>query len=184
MLNLAERSCNQHRYQARKKQIMAKMEADLGQLRDFYSFDQAAVCQRHKIALARGIKGDINMSSLVAGENRNQLAPIELSLLITFLRHRGEVLSSEEIFRQVYGKEPAGEDPGEIARAMVHCLRKKFSVALSSHPLIRNIHGEGCFSNSSPVDTASEENGERWNVGCRKLSMFEKFAPYRYSNIG
>ena len=119
------------------------MEDDLEQLRDYYGFDRAAVYQRHKISLAHGVTVDINMSALIAGENRTQLSPRELSLLVTFLKHRGEVLSPEKIFQQIYNKEPNIEDPGEIARTMVHRLRKKLSTVLPNHPLIQNIRGEG-----------------------------------------
>ena len=90
LINLVKRSYNQYCYQARKKKIIAKMEADLEQLREFYGFDQAAVCQRHRVSLAHGVTVDINMSALVAGENRTQLSPVELSLLITFLKNRGD----------------------------------------------------------------------------------------------
>lgn len=118
------------------------MEADLDQIRDFYGFDQAAVYQKQRGSLAHGVTVDINMSVLVAGENRTQLSPVELSLLITFLTYRGEFLSPEELFRQVYDSEPVGEDPGEIARTMVHRLRKKLSMVLPNHPLIHNICGK------------------------------------------
>ena len=160
-LTLVERSYNQHCYQEHKKQIISKMEDDLEQLRDYYGFDQAAVYQRHKISLAHGVTVDINMSALVAGENKTQLSSRELSLLVTFLKHHGKVLSPKKIFRQIYNKEPNREDPGEIARTMVHRLRKKLSTVLPNLPLIQNNRGEGYMINSNPVDTASEEDGER-----------------------
>lgn len=92
------------------------MEAALAALLGFYGFDQAAGFQRCEHYLTRGAIEDLNLSTLIVGENRIQLSPRELSLLITFLECRGEVLSPEEIFHRVYGREPTKEDSKENAR--------------------------------------------------------------------
>ncbi len=71
-----------------------------------------------------------------------ELSPREYSLLETLVRHKGQVLSREQLLRRVWGSET---DPtGNVVDLYVHYLRKKLDSDLPSTPsLIRTVRGFG-----------------------------------------
>ena len=114
-----------------------------------FSFAQLAA--RIKAVLARGGRGESNEGRLVGGDLEVDLSarrvtrggepltltPTELKLLVTLMRRAGEVVSPDELVRDVWGPQYADEI-GHVRRYVWH-LRRKIEPD-PEHP--RYIHNE------------------------------------------
>ncbi len=70
------------------------------------------------------------------------LSPREFDLLETLVRHRGQVLSREQLLRRVWGT--SSEPTGNVVDLYIHYLRKKLDPeAINDPPLIRTVRGLG-----------------------------------------
>lgn len=88
------------------------------------------------------IEIDLARRSVARGGQPIELSPREYALLETLVRHKGQVLSREQLLRRVWGSET---DPtGNVVDLYVHYLRKKLDSDLPSTPsLIRTVRGFG-----------------------------------------
>ncbi len=70
------------------------------------------------------------------------LSPREFDLLETLVRHRGQVLSRDQLLRRVWGA--SAEPAGNIVDLYIHYLRKKLDPhGVDDPPLIRTVRGLG-----------------------------------------
>lgn len=88
------------------------------------------------------IEIDLARRSVTRGDQPIELSPREFALLETLVRHKGQVLSRDQLLRRVWGTEV---DPtGNVVDLYVHYLRKKLDSGLSTGPsLIRTVRGYG-----------------------------------------
>jgi|694.fasta_scaffold02287_43 DNA-binding winged helix-turn-helix (wHTH) protein len=68
------------------------------------------------------------------------LAPMQRRLLACFCRHRGRVVSKQELIQEVWGNDQASEI--SLART-VHGLRRKLADKYVSPELIQTVYGHG-----------------------------------------
>ena len=71
-----------------------------------------------------------------------ELSPREYALLETLVRHKGQVLSRDQLLRRVWG--PDSDPAGNVVDLYIHYLRKKLEPEQSETPsLIRTVRGYG-----------------------------------------
>jgi DNA-binding response OmpR family regulator len=71
-----------------------------------------------------------------------ELSPREFALLETLVRHKGQVLSRDQLLRRVWG--PDSDPTGNVVDLYIHYLRKKLDPEPSGAPsLIRTVRGYG-----------------------------------------
>lgn len=90
---------------------------------------------------AGDIEVDIRSRRVKRGSNVINLTPTEFNLLVILMRHKGEVLSSEELARQVWGPQYASE-VGFVRRYVWH-LRQKIEPDPEVPQYIHNERGFG-----------------------------------------
>lgn len=89
---------------------------------------------------AGSIKLDTNARTATKADDPLKLLPKEFILLEVLMRHKGQVLSSENLVSHVWGME--SEIAPETVRSHIKSLRKKIDSA--SHPsIITTVHGMG-----------------------------------------
>jgi DNA-binding winged helix-turn-helix (wHTH) protein len=76
------------------------------------------------------------------------LAPMQRRLLACLCRHRGRVVSKQELIQQVWGNDQASEI--SLART-VHGLRRKLEDKHLSRELIQTVYGHG-YVFTQPVE--------------------------------
>jgi len=85
---------------------------------------------------------DLHARQVHVGEKTVQLTPTEFDLLHHLMAHPGEVFSSRQLLRQVWGYPPKSADPG-LVRFHVRNLRVKIEPD-SAHPVyIHTVPGHG-----------------------------------------
>ena len=72
-----------------------------------------------------------------------RLTPLEFRLMSTFARHRGQVLSCEQLLRLVWKDDDAAERAGDEVRVYVGYLRRKLRDALGDTVAIETVRGFG-----------------------------------------
>jgi len=70
-----------------------------------------------------------------------ELSPREFSLLETLVRHRGQVLSRDQLLERVWGYD--ADPAGNVVDLYIHYLRRKLDTAGSKESLIRTVRGAG-----------------------------------------
>ena len=80
--------------------------------------------QREQTVKIGGVKIDLQEGVIYRGKEEVRVSPKAWQLLSFFLRHRGEILSTERILSYVWGDSPVGD---EVVRAYVKELRKILS---------------------------------------------------------
>ena len=116
-----------------------------------FSFDELlarvrALCRRsggaviHERQQFGDIEIDLARRSVSRGDQPIELSPREFALLETLVRHKGQVLSRDQLLRRVWGSEV---DPtGNVVDLYVHYLRKKLdSDSSTGASLIRTVRG-------------------------------------------
>jgi two-component system OmpR family response regulator len=85
---------------------------------------------------------DLARRMVMRGDRPIELSPREFALLETFVRHRGQVLSRDQLLRRAWGSE--ADPSGNVVDLYVHYLRKKLDPDTSGAPsLIRTVRGYG-----------------------------------------
>jgi len=87
------------------------------------------------------MKIDLRTRQLWRGEQQIALTPTEFKLLITLMRRTGEVVSPDELVREVWGPQYAGE-VSHVRRYIWH-LRKKIELDPDNPRYIHNERGFG-----------------------------------------
>ena len=90
---------------------------------------------------AGDLEVDLPSRRVTRGGEAVNLTPTELNLLVALMRRKGEVLSSEDLARQVWGPQYASE-VGFVRRYIWH-LRKKIELDLDHPHYIHNERGYG-----------------------------------------
>ncbi len=88
-----------------------------------------------------GLKVDLRTRQVWRGEEQIALTPTEFKLLATMINRVGEVLSPEEIVREVWGPQYAGEI-GHVRRYIWH-LRRKIEPDPENPRYLHNVRGFG-----------------------------------------
>ncbi len=87
---------------------------------------------------------EIDLASRAVTRNHQpiELSPREFALLEALVRHKGQVLSREQLLRRVWGRD--ADPAGNVVDLYVHYLRKKLDLDQSTAPsLIRTVRGYG-----------------------------------------
>lgn len=84
-----------------------------------------------------------------SGEQELDLTPIEFDLLLALARHRGRVLSREQLIEQVWGYDYYGDE--RIVDVHIGRLRKKLAVAAPAAETISTVRGVGYRFESEPT---------------------------------
>ncbi len=85
---------------------------------------------------------DLGRHEVFRGDQPVELSPREFALLETLIRHKGQVLSRDQLLRRVWG--PDADPSGNVVDLYVHYLRKKLESDSSETPsLIRTVRGYG-----------------------------------------
>ncbi len=85
---------------------------------------------------------DLGRREVFRGDQPVELSPREFALLETLVRHKGQVLSRDQLLRRVWG--PDADPSGNVVDLYVHYLRKKLESDTSETPsLIRTVRGFG-----------------------------------------
>jgi len=108
-----------------------------------------AVLARTKRADSAGpdelVQGDLTVNlrtdQVWRGDERVKMTPTEFKLLVALMRRAGEVVSPEELVREVWGPQYAGE-VGHVRRYIYH-LRKKIELDPENPRYIHNARGFG-----------------------------------------
>ncbi len=91
------------------------------------------------------IQGDLTINlrtdQVWRGDERVNLTPTEFKLLVALMRRAGEVVSPEELVREVWGPQYSGE-VGHVRRYVYH-LRKKIEMDPEDPQYIHNVRGFG-----------------------------------------
>ena len=90
---------------------------------------------------AGDLQVDIPSRRVLQGSKTINLTPTEFNLLVALMRRKGEVLSSEELARQVWGPQYASE-VGFVRRYIWH-LRQKMEINPDDPQYIHNERGYG-----------------------------------------
>lgn len=94
-----------------------------------------------KIAIG-SIEVDLTARQVVRNGSPIELTPKEFGLLETLLRHRGQVLSRDQLLRRVWGA--ATETSGNIVELYIHYLRKKLDpLGEDAESIVRTVRGFG-----------------------------------------
>lgn len=85
---------------------------------------------------------DLGRHEVFRGDQPVEFSPREFALLETLIRHKGQVLSRDQLLRRVWG--PDADPSGNVVDLYVHYLRKKLESDSSETPsLIRTVRGYG-----------------------------------------
>lgn len=88
------------------------------------------------------IEIDLARHEVLRGGHPVDLSPREFALLETLVRHKGQVLSRDQLLRRVWG--PDSDPAGNVVDLYIHYLRKKLEPETSdTPPLIRTVRGYG-----------------------------------------
>lgn len=122
--------------------LLARLRAVLRRARQ----DRRRVLEAERIA---GIELDPLTHHVSVEGRRVALSPTEYELLRTLMQGAGQVFTSDELLRRVWGPEYVGQD--EIVRANIYRLRRKLEPAPSSPRYIRGRRGVGYHFNPRPA---------------------------------
>lgn len=84
---------------------------------------------------------DLASRMVLRGGDPVELSPREFSLLETLVRHRGQVLSRDQLLERVWGYD--ADPAGNVVDLYIHYLRKKLDAPGSRDSLIRTVRGAG-----------------------------------------
>jgi DNA-binding response OmpR family regulator len=85
---------------------------------------------------------DLNTSQVRVGEKTTQLTPVEFDLLYYLINHPGEVFSTQQLLRQVWGYPPGTADPS-LVRWHIKNLRTKLESDPFNPVYIRTVPHHG-----------------------------------------
>ncbi|SCW52443.1 DNA-binding response regulator, OmpR family, contains REC and winged-helix (wHTH) domain [Ruminococcaceae bacterium YRB3002] len=109
------------------------------QLRRYLKFGSGAVASE-KFVIG-GIELDDRTKEVLLDGEQVQLTPKEFDILKLFMSHPGEVFAPKDIYREVWGEDPLGQD-GTVAVHIRH-LREKIEIDPANPRHIKVVFGQG-----------------------------------------
>ncbi|MCL6572026.1 MAG: VanR-ABDEGLN family response regulator transcription factor [Bacillus sp. (in: Bacteria)] len=125
----------------RPLELIARVKA---QLRRFTKYNQQESGEEEKIIAFSGLVLDQNTHKCLLNEKPVSLTPTEFSILWFLCENRGRVISSEELFREVWGEKYYTSSNNTV---MVHIrhLRDKMNDSAEKPQYIKTVWGVGYF---------------------------------------
>jgi DNA-binding response OmpR family regulator len=121
-------------------ELVARMQAVLNRLK--VSDERAGILVHGDITL------DLNKFQAMVGGQLLELTPTEFRLLETLVRHKGRVVSDEELMREVWGYER--NDPS-LVRRYILLLRRKMERVSPNPAWVRTVRGFGYRLGTAPL---------------------------------
>lgn len=123
----------------RPLELIARVKA---QLRRFTQYNSAESNQEERLIAFSGLILDMDTHECTLNEKRLSLTPIEFSILWTLCSNRGRVVSSEELFHEVWGDKYFTNSNNTV---MVHIrhLREKMHDSAEHPKYIKTVWGIG-----------------------------------------
>lgn len=115
-------------------QLSARINAVLSRYKHAISDDLTELVQGE-------LRVDLRTDQVWRGKNKLILTPTEFKLLVELMKHAGEVITSEELVKNVWGPQYTGE-VGHVRRYIYH-LRKKIEIDPANPKYIVNERGFG-----------------------------------------
>jgi len=104
------------------------------------------------------IQIDLRSRQVIRGNEEISLTPTEFKMLATLMGRTGEIVSSSELVREIWGPQYAGEE-GHVRRYIWH-LRKKLEPDPKEPRYVLNEHGYGYKFSPSNANQETAELGE------------------------
>ncbi|MDP3047581.1 MAG: winged helix-turn-helix domain-containing protein, partial [Chloroflexota bacterium] len=123
-------------------ELKARVRALLRRRQPAAEGGQAAAADRASLLVAGSLTLDRRTRQVHLGANVVQLTPAEFDILYHLMTHPGEIFSSQQLLRQVWGYTPETADPG-LVRWHIKNLRAKIEPD-PIHPIyIRTVPHQG-----------------------------------------
>lgn len=123
----------------RPLELIARVKA---QLRRFTTYNAAKEDRQDRVIAFSGLVMDLDTHECTLNEKKLSLTPTEFAILWALCSQRGRVVSSEELFHQVWGEKYFG---GSNNTVMVHIrhLREKMQDSAEHPKYIKTVWGVG-----------------------------------------
>lgn len=123
----------------RPLELIARVKA---QLRRFTKYNSAESAQEERVIAFSGLVLDMDAHECMLNEKKLSLTPIEFSILWVLCSNRGRVVSSEELFHEVWGDKYFSNNNNTV---MVHIrhLREKMHDTTERPKYIKTVWGVG-----------------------------------------
>ena len=123
----------------RPLELVARVKA---QLRRFTRYNTSEQIKDESVIAFRGLVLDLNTRECILNEKKLHLTPIEFSILWFLCLNRGRVVSSEELFLEVWGEKYFSNANNTV---MVHIrhLREKMKDSAEHPKYIKTVWGIG-----------------------------------------
>lgn len=123
----------------RPLELVARVKA---QLRRFTKYNSAESAQEERVIAFSGLVLDMDAHECMLNEKKLSLTPIEFSILWVLCSNRGRVVSSEELFHEVWGDKYFSSNNNTV---MVHIrhLREKMHDTAERPKYIKTVWGVG-----------------------------------------
>jgi len=123
----------------RPLELVARVKA---QLRRFTTYNPAEPTQEERLIAFSGLVINLDAHECMLNEKRLSLTPIEFSILWVLCSNRGRVVSSEELFHEVWGEKYFSNSNNTV---MVHIrhLREKMHDSAEHPDYIKTVWGVG-----------------------------------------
>lgn len=120
-------------------ELVARVKA---QLRRFFNYNQMDKVQKENTISVRGLVVDENAHLCFLNEKLLALTPIEFSILWVLGKNKGQVVSSDRLFKEVWGEKYYSNNNNTI---MVHIrhLREKMNDTAEHSKYIKTVWGVG-----------------------------------------
>ena len=123
----------------RPLELIARVKA---QLRRFTKYNSAEPAQEERLIAFSGLVLDMDTHECILNEKKLSLTPTEFSILWVLCSNRGRVVSSEELFQEVWGDKYFSNSNNTV---MVHIrhLREKMHDSAERPKYIKTVWGVG-----------------------------------------
>jgi two-component system response regulator VanR len=120
-------------------ELVARVKA---QLRRFTKYNSPEQKQEERLIAFSGLVLDMDARECTLNEKKLSLTPTEFSILWVLCSNRGRVVSSEELFREVWGDKYFSNSNNTV---MVHIrhLREKMGDSAENPKYIKTVWGVG-----------------------------------------
>lgn len=123
----------------RPLELVARVKA---QLRRYKKFSGQAIKSDSGLIVHSGLVIDANTHEVLLNEKPLSLTPTEFSILRILCEHKGNVVSSEQLFHEIWGDEYFSKSNNTITVHIRH-LREKLGDTLDSPKYIKTVWGVG-----------------------------------------
>ena len=121
-------------------ELVARVKA---QLRRYKKYGGGTEKSDNGVIVHAGLVIDVNSREVLLNENSLSLTPTEFSILRILCENKGNVVSSEELFHEVWGDEYFTKSNNTITVHIRH-LREKLGDTMDNPKYIKTVWGIGC----------------------------------------